>query len=495
MVNDLLIRAVYNATVLAVFYSIIFILLTPYRKMVSKQIFFKLASFIFIGTLPLMYLPVGSRLFYFFAVCVTSNRFILKHNWIQSMYLSFLVTTIASFTDGIATLAGGFMLGFNFDVIGYGFTWQFGVFTFAAQLLLLFIISRISKNIRQEVAKKHFLNRNQFIISGFSIFTLLLYVVTMNYLQLVNPMASLVLQTAVMVIFTALGGIIFVMMYKNYRKSNQYSSLSKLSEAMHMSSEQLLELEADLYQSIFGSQIFSEYVFEDVLHIGTQSTIFLLIGSDGLKYTLKATRNHGGEIIFSKDSLDRDNKYFAPILLKYTSEKYIYTVKPYVEGVDLSQMINEQGVLHEDRARHLIKELCHGIMAIISHYGHAVHRDIKPENIVLSYDGEVKLIDIETMRSVKEDQASDTVLIASRGYTAPEQFGFSQSDMRSDIYAIGATLYYLLVGETPDYNVVHDDKFAEKWKWSKEILEIIRTCMRFDPAERFSSVDELLERI
>ena len=161
MVNDLMIRAIYNATVLAVFYSIIFVLLTPYRKMVSKQILLKFGAFIFLWTLPLAYLSVGSRLFYAFVVFVLCNRYVLKHNWIQSMYATFIVLTIASFCDAIATLVLVFAFAFDFDVIGYGFTLQFAVFSLISPIFMVFIISRISKIIRQEVAKNHFLSRNQ----------------------------------------------------------------------------------------------------------------------------------------------------------------------------------------------------------------------------------------------------------------------------------------------------------------------------------------------
>lgn len=84
------------------------------------------------------------------------------------------------------------------------------------------------------------------------------------------------------------------------------------------------------------------------------------------------------------------------------------------------------------------------------HERNYVYRDMKPGNILLRPDGRLALIDFGTMRVYKPGKAGDTVCLGTRGYAAPEQFGgMGQTDARTDIYGLGATLYYLATGCNP----------------------------------------------
>ncbi|MEJ1644188.1 protein kinase, partial [Escherichia coli] len=75
---------------------------------------------------------------------------------------------------------------------------------------------------------------------------------------------------------------------------------------------------------------------------------------------------------------------------------------------------------------------------------------MKPENIIIAPDNTVKLIDFGIAREFKTDSLSDTSYMGTRGYAAPEQYGKSQTDERTDIYSLGVTLYYLLTGMNPN---------------------------------------------
>lgn len=104
-----------------------------------------------------------------------------------------------------------------------------------------------------------------------------------------------------------------------------------------------------------------------------------------------------------------------------------------------------------------------------------IHRDIKPSNILLTEDGRLYLIDFDAARMPKEDQEQDTRLLGTRGFAPPEQYGFSQTDERTDIYALGATLQKIL-GEK-----------AQKMRFKK----IIRKCMNLDSDRRYQSVRQV----
>ena len=78
-----------------------------------------------------------------------------------------------------------------------------------------------------------------------------------------------------------------------------------------------------------------------------------------------------------------------------------------------------------------------------------IYRDLKPENVILTPEGIIKFIDFGVARTYKARKAKDTVAIGTYGYAPPEQYGKGQTDARSDIYTLGATLYHLLTNLGP----------------------------------------------
>ena len=108
-----------------------------------------------------------------------------------------------------------------------------------------------------------------------------------------------------------------------------------------------------------------------------------------------------------------------------------------------------------------------------------VHRDIKPSNILLSEDGDIRLIDFEAARFVRDGKDRDTRYLGTDGFAPPEQYGFSQTDFRTDIYAAGQTMKTLL------------GSLSAKPKYSK----IIRKCTALDPAERYQSAKALADAL
>lgn len=108
-----------------------------------------------------------------------------------------------------------------------------------------------------------------------------------------------------------------------------------------------------------------------------------------------------------------------------------------------------------------------------------VHRDIKPSNILLSEDGNIRLIDFEAARIVRDDKDKDTRYLGTDGFAPPEQYGFSQTDFRTDIYAAGQTMKTLL------------GSLSAKRKYAK----IIRKCTALDPAERYQSAKALADAL
>ncbi len=143
-------------------------------------------------------------------------------------------------------------------------------------------------------------------------------------------------------------------------------------------------------------------------------------------------------------------------------------IEEYVEGESVSA-----ADLSKKQFRQVVRELC-SVLDFLHGKG-IVHRDIKPSNIILGKDGHVRLIDFDAARTRKEDKEQDTKLLGTRGFAPPEQYGFSQTDERADIYALGVTLERLLTEENqrPYYK------------------KILRKCMSLDPDKRYQSVRQL----
>ena len=146
-------------------------------------------------------------------------------------------------------------------------------------------------------------------------------------------------------------------------------------------------------------------------------------------------------------------------------------VEEYAEGEPLSARLSAKRFLEEREAADILTQLCDGL-AVLHGLG-IVHRDIKPSNLILQ-NGTVRLIDFDAARTVKEEQPEDTALLGTKGYAPPEQFGYGQTDARSDLYAVGVTMKKML---GPEYR-----------GWLSPILE---KCTELDPKRRYASAAEL----
>lgn len=130
----------------------------------------------------------------------------------------------------------------------------------------------------------------------------------------------------------------------------------------------------------------------------------------------------------------------------------------------------------------MIIQLCRILKQLHRCRSPIIHRDLKPANIMISSDGVVKLIDFNAAKEYRMGQMEDTCLMGTREYAAPEQYGFGQSDARTDIYALGVILNRLLTGDFPK-NKLYEGR----------LKPVIQTCIQMDADARYQSV-ELLER-
>ena len=153
-------------------------------------------------------------------------------------------------------------------------------------------------------------------------------------------------------------------------------------------------------------------------------------------------------------------------------------LEEYIEGDNVQDML-KGSLFSEDETRSVVRGICRGLWVLHRHG--AVHRDIKPENVILRGE-EAVLIDFDASRIFKAEQTSDTVVLGTTGFAAPEQYGMGQSDRRSDIYSLGVLMNVMLTGQHPSRKLA-TGKFGR----------IVSKCTMMDPAARYDSVLELLE--
>lgn len=184
---------------------------------------------------------------------------------------------------------------------------------------------------------------------------------------------------------------------------------------------------------------------------------------------------------------------FAPVLeeLKKLSSNYLPKIEvmipngselivyeEYINGKNLADLMKVNAPFDADEVTRLMLMLSDALTEL--HTNAIIHRDIKPSNIMISSDGVLKLIDFDASRVFEVGKNQDTVNLGTIGYAAPEQYGYSQTDARSDIYSIGVLMLELLRGK----NNLPDKETATS------LEKIAMQAASFDPEQRFQTIQE-----
>ena len=155
-------------------------------------------------------------------------------------------------------------------------------------------------------------------------------------------------------------------------------------------------------------------------------------------------------------------------------------IEEFVQGDTLDFLLAD-ALFTPQETRKIVKQLCQGLWVL--HSMAAVHRDIKPENVILRGRGAV-LIDFDAARLHKPEHEADTQILGTTGFAAPEQYGLSQSDVRTDIYALGVLMNVMLTGEHPSKRLA-----------GGRMGRVIERCTRVNPEKRYKDVAHLMSAL
>ena len=230
-------------------------------------------------------------------------------------------------------------------------------------------------------------------------------------------------------------------------------------------------------------------VYECLKESEDSSTFLVKETATGILCVLKWGRNRQTEFLrnemeIMKKMADRKLSGIPKAYRIFEENGEVYLVREYIEGMSLAQMILQKGGISEAEICRISRKICQTAEQFQNPDEPMIHRDIKPENIVVTPGGEVVFIDFGTMRSYKKDGSRDTFVVGTRGTAAPEQYGYTQTDQRTDVYAIGQTMLYM-VSESYEMNQLSECAVSRRMK------KIIEKACSFEPDKRYGDAAQL----
>lgn len=257
-----------------------------------------------------------------------------------------------------------------------------------------------------------------------------------------------------------------------------------------------------------GMDISDRYIIQYEIGRGGMSKVYLArdikLNMDWAIKVIDLSKNDGNAKIYKiatekEISLLKHVKHPAlpRIVDFFTKDEKMYIVMDYIEGETLSEKLDREGRQKEEDVVRWIRSVCEVLNYLHTRENAIIYRDIKPSNIMITPEGDVKLIDFGIARTYKSNSTSDTEYLGSRGYAAPEQCSKTgQSDERTDIYGVGATMYHLLTGKHPD-QPPYEFYPIRKWdkSFSRGVQQIVQKCVMTDPQYRYQTAYDVMDAL
>lgn len=240
--------------------------------------------------------------------------------------------------------------------------------------------------------------------------------------------------------------------------------------------------------------LFGKYQLCRVIGKGESGTVFLAVHREleeyrAIKRVPKTAVEHER---FRREALILKDLRHPGIPIVYDleeDEQFSYLIEEFLEGVTLSALIQQQGPLSTAMTIRYGIQICHLVYCLHSAKPSPIlYLDLQPKNLLLCQDT-IKLVDFNHAATITEANLSRK-RYGTVGCAAPEQYTGEALDERTDLYAIGAILYFLLTGTYPE----KQPAFCEK-DWGEGLTEIIRTCLHPDKEKRFESVSALCKEL
>jgi serine/threonine protein kinase len=186
-----------------------------------------------------------------------------------------------------------------------------------------------------------------------------------------------------------------------------------------------------------------------------------------------------------------DHPHLPTIYEHFIDKNHWYLVMDFIEGEPLDEYLQQiqEPCLPFKQVINVGNQLCDVLRYLHQLHPPVIYRDLKPSNIMRTPGGRLYLIDFGIARRFKPGQTRDTTPLGSPGFAAPEQYGKAQTTPRSDIYSLGATLYFLLTGYDPANTPFHLPPIRSLCPTLPEPLaDLLTSMLALDPADRPASI-------
>ncbi|MEQ8223561.1 MAG: serine/threonine-protein kinase [Candidatus Eremiobacterota bacterium] len=201
------------------------------------------------------------------------------------------------------------------------------------------------------------------------------------------------------------------------------------------------------------------------------------------------------ESFFSKEAsllMEMSHRGLPKVIDYFTENEKNYLIMERIEGLTFEEIVEKQGPFSAKELLPWAIQLCEVLTYLHTREPPVIFRDMKPSNIMLNIDGTVRLIDFGIARFYEPQKIKDTTPLGTPGYSPPEQYGRGQTSPASDIYSLGATMYFLLTGKDPvDFKFKFPPLETFNQKISPSFNNIVMQCLELNPSDRFQSAAHL----
>jgi len=254
-----------------------------------------------------------------------------------------------------------------------------------------------------------------------------------------------------------------------YTTENEFQE-SKLDPFKGLTDDEILELTS--YKELTDDEILEKTGYKELESTGRNNKVSLVIDEEtDTKYVRKNLEYYDIDVF--KMLKENPVEGMPGIIKFFESRNNLIVIEEYIEGQVLKEAKNPDAIK-------IVMAICDIVSKLHGMSPEIIHRDIKPGNIIISNDGRVYLLDVDAAKKYDSAKKEDTILIGTKSYAAPEQYGFRASSVKTDIYSIGILLNVLLTGEFPK-NEIPDGPIGD----------VIRKCTMMDPDDRYSSVNQV----
>lgn len=218
--------------------------------------------------------------------------------------------------------------------------------------------------------------------------------------------------------------------------------------------------------------------YKEIASVSERHGVKLVQHADTGKVYVKKTLKHYDLAVFE---IIRDSHFPGVPVIKelIESDDTLIVIEDYISGHSVDELL-ESGPVNAEEAKRVVSALCDILEPFHSNIPQIVHRDIKGSNVIIDNEGKVYLIDFDASKFVVNGRNRDTDLLGTEEYAAPEQYGFGQSDQRTDIYALGILLNKMLTGKVPSES-----------KCGGDLLPVVTRATAIDPQNRYQNVQAL----